>query len=260
MHAKLEQPPLAEAADLLTTEARRILEAALPAGLSLRLTGSLAVQVRCPRFGHLARAGRDFHDLDFAAYKREAKRILELLSALGYVEDREVVVVSEGARAIYRNANNRLHIDIFFDRLDFCHVIALAGRLEADRPTLPLAELLLGKLQIFRIAEKDLIDIAVLLLEHGFSDSDREGINLKRLARLCAEDWGLWRTASINLEKLERFAKSHQALDPAQKARLGEQSGALRMRLETEPKPLAWRLRAKVGDRVKWYKDVEDVL
>jgi hypothetical protein len=247
------------AADLLNAEAERILEAALPAGLSLRLTGSIAVQLRCPRFGHLAREGREFHDLDFAGYKREAKQVQELLVTLGYVEDREVTVVSEGARAIYRHADSRLHVDVFFDRLDFCHVIALAGRLETDQPTLPLAELLLGKLQIVKIAEKDLMDAAVLLLEHGFSDDDREAISLARLARLCAEDWGLWRTASMNLEKLERFAKAHEVLEPAQKAHLHGQAASLQNRLEAEPKSLAWRLRAKLGDRVKWYKDVDDI-
>lgn len=245
--------------DQLITEAERILGAVGPAGAALRLTGSLAVQARCPRFGHLAQAGRDFHDLDFAGYKREAKSVQQALSGLGYVEDREVAMVSEGARAIYLHAESQLHVDVFFDRLDFCHVIDLAGRLETDPTTLPLAELVLGKLQIVQITDTDLIDATVLLLEHGFAEDDREGISLPRLAGACAEDWGLWRTASINLDKLERFAESQQALEAADKERARAQIGTLRDRLESEPKPLAWRLRAKVGDRVKWYKDVEDV-
>jgi hypothetical protein len=29
--------------------------------------------------------------------------------------------------------------------------------------------------------------------------------------------------------------------------------------VEAEPKSMAWRLRARVGDRVKWYKDVDEV-
>jgi hypothetical protein len=259
MQPSPERSAPADAAALLAIEARRILDAASPAGAALRLTGSMAIQARCPRFGHLAREGRDFHDIDFAAYKRESKRVQQLLSALGYTEDREVAVVSEGARAIYKHGQSQLHIDVFFDRLDFCHVIALNGRLEIDRQTLPLAELLLGKLQIVKIAEKDLIDAAVLLLEHDFADSDRDAINLARLARLCAEEWGLWRTASMNIEKLERLTAAHEAMDSDLKTRLLGQSYTLRDRLEAEPKPLAWRMRAKVGDRMKWYKDVDDV-
>jgi hypothetical protein len=30
-------------------------------------------------------------------------------------------------------------------------------------------------------------------------------------------------------------------------------------RLNDEPKPLAWKIRGRVGDRVKWYKDVDEV-
>ncbi len=249
----------ADDAALLTIEARRILDAASLAGASLRLTGSLAVQLRCPRFGHLAREGRDFHDLDFAAYKRDARRVQQLLASLGYAEDREVAVLSEGTRAIYRHGENRLHIDVFFDRLDFCHVITLAGRLDTDSATLPLAELLLGKLQIVKIAEKDLIDASVLLIEHGLADDDRDAINLARIARLCAEDWGLWRTATMNLEKLDRYSHGHNALGSDPGTKLRQQTRTLRARLEAEPKPLAWRMRAKVGDRLKWYKDVDDV-
>jgi len=259
MSSRPERQAAPDAAELLTAEARRILAAAGEAGAALRLTGSIAVQARCPRFGHLARRDRAFHDIDFAGYKREAKRVQQLLSGLGYVEDREVAVVSEGARAIYRHGANGLHVDVFFDRLDFCHVIGLQGRLEADQPTLPLAELLLGKLQIVQITEKDLLDSAVLLLEHGYAEDDREAINLARLARLCAEDWGLWRTASINLEKLERFAAGHGPLTDEDRRRLGAQTALLRGRLAAEPKPLAWRMRAKVGDRMKWYKDVDEV-
>jgi hypothetical protein len=76
---------------------------------------------------------------------------------------------------------------------------------------------------------------------------------------LCAEDWGLWRTATMNLEKLERFAGNHPKLDEEQKARLLSRVNALYRRLDAEPKSLAWRVRARIGDRVKWYNDVEEV-
>jgi hypothetical protein len=37
------------------------------------------------------------------------------------------------------------------------------------------------------------------------------------------------------------------------------QVSAALARIEAEPKPLAWRLRDRVGDRLKWYKDVDEV-
>jgi hypothetical protein len=249
-----------DTAAILQAEAQRILaNVPEPGASSLRLTGSIAVQLRCPAFGHLARRDRVFGDIDFAAYKRESKQIQRLLTGLGYVEDREVAVVSEGARAIFENPASRVHIDVFYDRLEFCHVLALEGRIEIDRPTLPLAELTLGKLQIVKINEKDLIDLMVLLLEHPLGENDREAINLARIAGLCAEDWGLWRTTTMNLDKLRRLAETPGLLDASARVRLVGQIEEVGSRIEGETKPFAWRMRARVGDRVKWYREVDEV-
>jgi len=243
----------------LEIEADRILDALSNAGLTLRLVGSMAILRRCPNYAILASSDRVYRDLDFAGRKKEARNVQELLSRLGYVEDREVFVVSEGARAIFSSAANGVHVDIFYEKLDFCHAIPLEDRLRIDALTLPLAELLVGKLQIVKINEKDLVDMTALLLEHPLGDADEDTINIARIAQLCAEDWGLWRTTTLNLEKLERFTSSYPKLDDEQKARLVASMDALRRRLDAEPKPLAWRLRARIGERVKWYNDVEEV-
>src|SRR5881296_2641940 len=143
--------------ELLTAETGRILHASEGARLRLRLLGSAAVQLRCPRYAGVAQHGRRFRDIDFAGSRKKAAEIREILSSLGYAEDREVFVLSEGRRAIFEHANG-LHVDVFYEVLDFCHPIRLNGRLDADPPTLPLAELLLTKLQIVKINEKDLLD------------------------------------------------------------------------------------------------------
>jgi hypothetical protein len=243
----------------LETEADRILDVAGEAGLTLRLVGSMAVLRRCPNHAVLASADRVYRDIDFAGRKEEARDLHALLTGLGYAEDREVFVVSEGARAIFGGATNGVHVDIFYEKLDFCHAIPLKDRLHIDAPTLPLAELLLAKMQIVKITEKDFIDTIALLLEHPLGEGDQGTLNVARIANLCAEDWGLWRTTTMNLEKLQRFAASHSMLNGVQKARLGAQVAALQERVDAEPKPLAWRLRARIGERVKWYNDVEEV-
>lgn len=241
-------------------EVQRIVEAGNRAGLTLRLLGSLAFQFHCPQFGSLqAQMGRAYTDIDFAGYTRQARQIGDLLAGLGYQEDKEIFVVTEGGRAIFENQDNHLHVDVFYEKLDFCHVIRWAGRLEADSPTLPLAELLLEKMQIVKINEKDVIDTIMLLLEHPLGDSDAETINLKHIAKLCADDWGLWRTTTMNLDKVGQLAQGYSQLRDAQKAHLAQQVAAALARIAAEPKPLAWRVRDRVGDRVKWYKDVEEV-
>jgi hypothetical protein len=224
----------------------------------LRLLGSAAFQLRCPRYATVAQQGRQFRDLDFAGTRKEAAEIREVLVSLGYVEDREVFVLSEGRRAIFDHGNG-LHIDVFYDVLDFCHPIRLNGRIDADPPTLPLAELLLTKLQIVQINEKDLLDAIVLLLEHDLGETDAGVINAARIAKLCADDWGLWRTASMNIGKVSALAGAISSISEADRRRVSEQSTRLMETIKSHPKPLAWRLRAQIGDRVKWYKDVEEV-
>lgn len=241
-------------------EVRRIVAAGNDAGTTLRVLGSLAFQTHCSKFGYLQAAmGRAYTDIDFAGYSREAVGIRALMAGLGYREDREVFVVSEGGRAIFENPTNRLHVDVFYEKLDFCHVIPWGGRLEADTPTIPLAEMLLEKMQIVQINEKDVIDTIMLLLEHPLGETDSETINMARVAKLCAEDWGLWRTTTMNLEKVRTLAQAYSQLEPSQKADVAAQVAGALARIEAEPKPVAWRLRARVGDRVKWYKDVEEV-
>jgi hypothetical protein len=241
-------------------EVRRIVDAGNKAGLTLRLLGSLAFQFHCPQQGGLQiQMGRAYTDIDFAGYGKQAKAMNELLARLGYAEDKEIFVVTEGGRAIFENPSNGLHVDIFYEKLDFCHVIRWAGRLEVDSPTIPLAELLLEKMQIVKINEKDIIDTIMLLLEHLLGDGDAETINLKHVAKLCADDWGLWRTTTMNLDKVKRLAQNYPQLTAGQKAHVAAQVDATLKRLEAEPKPLAWTLRNRVGDRVKWYKDVDEV-
>ena len=241
-------------------EVKRIVAAGNAASVTLRVLGSLAFQTHCPKFGYLQAAmGRAYTDIDFAGYSREAVGIRALMAGLGYREDREVFVVSEGGRAIFENPTNHLHVDVFYEKLDFCHVIPWGGRLEADSPTIPLAEMLLEKMQIVQINEKDVIDTIMLLLEHPLGEIDSETINMARVAKLCAEDWGLWRTSTMNLEKVRTLAQGYSQLDSSQKADVVAQVAGALARIEAEPKPVAWRLRARVGDRVKWYKDVEEV-
>jgi hypothetical protein len=246
--------------DRFENELKRIIEASNKAGLMLRVIGSLAFQMHCPKYGYIQAAmGRAYTDIDFAGYRKQAKEIRVLMAGLGYQEDQEVFIVSEGDRAIFNQPQNGLHVDVFYDKLDFCHPISWEGRLEVDTPTIPLAEMLLEKMQIVKINEKDVIDTIMLLLEHELGNMDKEMINARHIAELCAKDWGLWRTTTMNLDKVQQLANHYEQLNDENKKRVTAQVGDLLKRIEAEPKSMAWRLRARVGDRVKWYKEVDEV-
>jgi hypothetical protein len=241
-------------------ELQRINEASAQAGIILRVIGSLAFQIHCPKYGYIQAAmGRAYTDIDFAGYRSQSKEVRVLMAGLGYGENQEVYIVSEGDRAIFENPSTGLHVDVFYDKLDFCHVISWNGRLEVDAPTIPLSEMLLEKMQIVKINEKDVIDTIMLLLEHPLGDSDKETINIARVAELCAKDWGLWRTTTMNLDKVKQLAQGYTQLDDKEKNHVATQVDKALKRIDDEPKNMAWRLRARVGDRVKWYKDVDEV-
>lgn len=241
----------------LAEHANRILEEARERDLCLRLVGALAFYVRCPAYNHIQReAGRSFKDIDFAAYFSRMRDIERLFRDLGYMEDRELKTVPGIRRSIFRHPQHSWDTDVFYDVLDFSHEIDLRGRLELDYPTIPLVDLLLQKLQIVQINEKDIVDTIMLLREHGLGE---DGIDADRLARLCKNDWGLWRTATENLGKVDRLLDNYVKDDEGRRV-VRERLRALERRIDEEPATLRWKLRSRVGERLKWYRDVDEVM
>ena len=109
-------------------------------------------------------------------------------------------------------------------------------------------------MQIVKINEKDIIDTVMLLREHEIADDD-ENINSARVAKLCAAEWGLWRTTSMNLGKVRDYLP-HFDLDDADKLVVAQRIGELLSAMDDHPKGVRWKLRAKVGDKVRWYQDI----
>lgn len=207
----------------------------------------------------MRRFARAYGDVDLVGYARHADAIRTVLAGFGYVETAHVFVDSSGTRMLAHHPASPTHVDVFLDQLDFCHTISLKNRLEVESVTLPLAELLLQKLQIVEINQKDLVDIVALLLEHPLADDDHNGVNADRIAAMTAADWGLWRTTTMNLAKTAEFALAAGELGLAERQVVVARSGELRGAIDRRPKSLSWKMRSRVGDRVKWYTDVEEM-
>jgi len=226
----------------------------------LRLVGALAFNLHCPEYNHFhIKLKRVFTDIDFASRVAYLEPIRDLFRELGWDEDVTVTTLYGSERMIFNDPKSGLHSDIFFDKLDFCHVLPLADRLEADPLTIPLAELFLEKSQIVKINEKDIIDIIMLLREHPVGDSDDETVNGKVIARICANDWGFWRTTVMNMEKVRGMLEVYEGLTAEDKQTVSERLQQIQDLMDQEPKPLSWKMRNRVGDRVKWWKDVDDL-
>jgi hypothetical protein len=245
------------------TERTRILDALAQdenKHVIMRLIGALAFRTHCPEFGYIQdKLGRKFTDIDFASYPRFVRDIRRILTELGYEEDKQVTQLFGDRRMLYHDPVFGRHIDVFFNTLDFCHPVLFVNRLEAETLTLPLAELLLEKMQIVKINEKDLIDSIMLLREHQIGSSDKETINVEIIASTLGKDWGYWRTVTGNLKLLNEILDDYEGLSHDDRNIVRKRIQELEARIESEPKTLKWKARAKIGERVKWYKDVEEL-
>jgi hypothetical protein len=238
-------------------EAQRIVAAATEAGLMLRLLGGLAIRIHSPSAAHRSLA-RAYPDLDFAFADRRGDRAEQFFAGLGYEPNKAFNLYNGDSRLLFYDTANERQIDVFVGGFQMCHRIPLADRLQREPLTLPLAELFLTKMQIVRMNEKDVRDLCALLLDHPFGESDDETINLPVIARLCADDWGLWKTVTISMQKVREFCDAYD-LGGEAKLTLVERLAVLKTALDRAPKSLKWKTRAKVGERVQWYELPEEV-
>ena len=226
----------------------------------MRLIGALAFRTHCQTYGYIQdKLGRKFTDFDFVSYPRFVRDVRRVLTELGYEEDKQVTQLFGDRRMLFHDPAFDRHVDVFYNVLDFCHPINFVGRLEAEELTVPLAELLLEKMQIVQINEKDLIDTVMLLREHPIGDSDKETINALVITRILANDWGFWRTVTGNLKLLDEKLEHYDSLSKEDRQVVHNRIKELQDRIEATPKSLGWKARAQIGERVKWYKDVEEL-
>lgn len=248
-------PVLQTPHDDLLEEADRLSAEAEARGLTVRLFGGAAVAARSPS-AHKDALRRQYKDIDLAASSRQRVAIEKLLAEGGYTADRSFNALYGHRRLIFHDPIHGRQIDVFFDRLRMCHTIEFGPRLATDQKTLPLAELLVFKLQIVEINQKDLVDSVALLGDHKLAETDGDCINVLRVLQLTRDDWGLYHTIELSLAKVREFAGQIDADLPYS---VPDQADALLGRLEREPKSTRWKLRARVGERITWYELPEEV-
>lgn len=234
-------------------EGERVLKAADAADVVVRQVGGLAVYLRCPS-AHRPPLQRDYKDIDLVGRGGDARAIGRLMEELGYFADAEFNSLHGHQRLYFWDQLNQRQLDVFIESISMCHHLSLTKRLELDSRTLTLADLLLTKLQVIEVNEKDLKDAAALLADHEVSPG---GIDPLQIVSILAIDWGWWRTATANLRKVSSYAESLPGLEMA--AVIQERVTALLGLIEGAPKSFKWKLRARVGERVRWYDLPEEI-
>jgi hypothetical protein len=240
-------------------EGPRLVQMADDAKLAVRLFGGVAIWQRStPPMRTLL--GRDYADVDLVAHRRGSREVRDLLEAAGYLPERTFNATHGASRLLYHAADGSFHIDVFLDRFTMSHELDFESRLELEPLTLPAADLLLAKLQVAEVNRKDLTDVAMLLVDHQLAGEDGPGrLNAAYVSEVCAADWGLFTTAGDNLDALGRLA-GELTLSGEESRLLRERTAELRERMEQTPKSRAWKLRAKIGRRKRWFQTPEEVV
>jgi hypothetical protein len=239
------------------TDAMYIARSAHEAGIGLKLLGGLGVRVVCPDYP--PRLRRD-QDIDFACLSKERKAVAAHLERIGCEPDRRFNNLN-GDRQMYFTAPSGRPIDVMVDRLTMCHTLDFRPSFRKLPYTVDVVDLLLSKLQIVELNEKDARDIVQIL---SCMPIERSGnglaIDADRFGSVLGADWGWWRTVTGNLDRLPALlAERPQLALPGMPFHPVEQAARLRQVAETTPKSMKWKMRAGIGDKVRWYELPEEV-
>jgi hypothetical protein len=242
----------------LVTEMNRLIAAADANQIRLRAFGGLAIYAHSrkdPRFFH-----RDSPDVDFVAPERDRHKLESFFQQMGYSPNKQFNLLNGSHRQIYYDEQAGHRIDILVGDFEMCHKLPLNGRLRVDPVTIPLAELFLSKAQIVQLNRKDAFDMISLLLNNEIGDEAEGKIGLDRIASLCAEDWGLYKTTTMNLKRVEDLLLAEDlGLSGDEHERVLSRVRLVTSVIESAPKSRAWKVRSMLGTRVRWYAEVEEV-
>lgn len=239
-------------------EAQRLAQAIRDSDTAAVLIGGVAVFLRCPSAASLP-LRRDYKDIDLVTVRRMTQKLTTLLEEHGHVPDKRFNAIHGSQRLFFWDEQNGRQLDVFVDRFEMCHQFDLRDRVGRDPTgtTLPLADLLLTKMQVVEMNFKDMQDVAALLQDHPLTDSD-EGINVDYITQLTRSDWGLQHTLELTLVKLrDDDTMSKLAVDRPRYS-LATQLDDLGRAMRDVAKSTTWKLRARIGEHKRWYELPEE--
>jgi hypothetical protein len=252
MPREVDSPPR----DDLIALAQHLITLAGAAGVRLRAMGGVGVGMRAPRADTALQRG--YADIDLAAPRKTRRELEDALAGAGLTAEREFNALHGSRRQMWWTADGTLHVDVFLGEFAMCHRLDLEPGLAGSGPALAAADLLLTKLQVVELNLKDAQDAAALLTTHELAEEEREdSISLLRLRDVLAGDWGFYTTVTDNLERVPAVIAAHA---PHLAEALGARCREILADLERAEKSRAFRVRARIGRRKRWYDVPEETL
>lgn len=250
----MEEPETSPESDIVE-EAVRIVEGASKKGVTLRLLGGLASRLHCRI---LEFCEREYSDIDLVGLSREGSKISEVFLGLGYHPDERFNALHGHKRLRFEENSFKRHIDVFLDHFDMDHDWDLSTRLSVETYTLPLSDLVLMKLQICRINEKDVKDIITMVKDCEIGEKDAPNvINVEYVAEKCSEDWGLYESVLENLQTVVTLLGQY-TLTEEERISVRKRLKELAQRLINHEKTAQWKMRSVIGKHMKWCESVEE--
>jgi hypothetical protein len=242
--------PLEDAPD----EALRLIAGSRSLPVPLRLLGGTAIWFYC-RSARTPPLARPYGDIDFMSVSKNNRALTGFFESHGYEADKLFNALHGAQRLNFTDSVRGRAVDVLLDRFVMCHTIELKDRLALESTAIPVTDLLLTKAQVIQLNEKDIKDILALLLDH--SPGTPDGVDLARLAEVTRSDWGLEHTVRKTLGEVEA-ALEHIGLDADRSAAIRSSIAAVVSALDAAPKSPKWRMRARVGERIRWYDEPEE--
>jgi hypothetical protein len=63
---------------------------------------------------------------------------------------------------------------------------------------------------------------------------------------------------TTNLDKVDRLIDDYEVLTAHDREIIHDRLRRVVARIEQEPPTLRWKLRSRIGERLKWYRDVDE--
>jgi hypothetical protein len=238
-------------------EAKSLIDLASERSIALRLVGGLAIRLLTPDLPPRSRTGQD---LDFASSSSTRRALIDMLTEQGYDPDKNFNALYGNKQLYFAHGSHGLAIDVLIDKLHMCHTLEFADRLTRMPYTLDAVDLLMSKLQIVELNEKDADDCLRLLVTFRLEDSDdADAIDLRVFRSLVGDDWGWWRTVTLNLDRITGLLDGGaRAAIEGGKLDARTQLQTLSDAAESAPKSRRWKMRSRIGERKRWYEVPEE--